>query len=142
MPPFSPQLHRRTPAPAPIILGLGADLCEVARLERELARDHSDVLAAAFGQAEHERCRRHRHPARAYAACFAAKESVIKALAPAGGQGTFWQDIEIGESGGGGPVVTLQGRLAELARDAGIRRVVLSSAHCRRYATACAVATG
>jgi len=123
------------------IIGLGADLCAVARFERELQRAGSDLLDAVFLPAEHDRCTRHPHPARAFAACFAAKEAVIKALAPVGGQGTFWRDIEIVQSGGG-HVVTLHGRLAALARDAGIGRVVVSSAHCRDHATACAIASG
>lgn len=133
-----------TPSPPPdhaAIIGLGADLCAVARFDRELQRPASDLLDAVFLPAERVRCARHPHPARAFAACFAAKEAVIKALAPVGGQGTFWRDIEIEESGGG-QAVTLHGRLAALARDAGVGRVVVSWAHCGDYATACAVASG
>ena len=124
------------------VLGLGADLCAVARLSRELAAPDREFLAAVFLAAEIKRCCAHRHPARAFAACFAAKESLIKALARAGGQGTFWQDIEVGEDARGCPVVTLRGRLGDLARGLGVDGIHLSCAHCRDYATACVIVTG
>jgi holo-[acyl-carrier protein] synthase len=124
------------------ILGLGVDLCAVPRMAREIGPSPSDFLAAVFLPGEAARCRAHPHPARAFAACFAGKESVIKALARAGGQGTFWQDIEIGEDARGRATVSLRGRLGDLARNLGIDRVHLSSAHDRDYAVACAIATG
>jgi holo-[acyl-carrier protein] synthase len=123
------------------ILGLGVDLCAVPRLERELADPRRGFLAQVFLPAEVARAKAHRHPARALAACFAAKEAVIKALARAGGQGTFWQDIEVQDDGRGRPVVILKGRLHALAHQAGLRRVHVSCAHGRDYATACAIAT-
>jgi len=125
-----------------VVLGLGTDLCAVARLERELAREHSEVLVAVFRPDEHRRCLARPHAARAYAACFAAKEAVIKALAEARGQGTFWQDIEIGDDDSRHPVVDLQGRLADLARGLGVERIHISWAHGREYATACAIVSG
>lgn len=123
------------------VLGLGADLCAVPRLERALASPDDAFLAAVFLPAELARARAHRHPARALAAGFAAKEAVIKSLARTGGQGTFWQDIEIGDDGRGRQTVILRGRLRELARQLGVGRVLVSSAHDRDYATACAIAT-
>ncbi|MBD3220893.1 4'-phosphopantetheinyl transferase superfamily protein [bacterium] len=136
-PPRDPHCDR---GPDPL-LGLGADLCAVARIANELGRDESDILTAVFRPDELARALGRPHPARTLAAGFAAKEAVIKALAPAGGQGTFWQDIEISEPGDG-PAATLHGRLARLADRAGVVRLVLSSARCRDYATACAVAMG
>jgi holo-[acyl-carrier protein] synthase len=123
------------------ILGLGSDLCAVARLERELAEPARGFLAQVFLPAEVARAKARRHPARELAACFAVKEAVIKSLARAGGQGTFWRDIEVGDDGRGCPVAILRGRLHALARGAGVRRIHVSSAHDRDYATACAIAT-
>lgn len=125
-----------------IVLGLGTDLCAVRRLRRDIARSDDAALTAVFRTSERARCERHRDPARAYAACFAAKEAVIKALARSGGRGTFWQDIEIGDDGHGRPAVTLHGRIADLARDLGVRRIRLSHAHSQDYATACAIVSG
>jgi holo-[acyl-carrier protein] synthase len=132
----------RPASDAALVLGLGADLCAVHRLRRELARDGQDAVEAIFRASERAWCERHRDPARAYAACFAAKEAVIKALARSGGRGTFWQDIEIGDDGHGRPAVTLHGRIADLAHDLGVRRIRLSHAHSQDYATACAIVSG
>lgn len=137
---MSMQRPDRDPA-TDAVIGLGTDLCAVARIARELTADRSDVLTAVFNDEELAHARAHRHPARTLAAIWAAKEAVIKALAPAGGQGTFWRDITITETGRG-PAVRLHGRLADLAGAAGIRRVLVSTAHGRDYATACAIASG
>ncbi len=124
------------------ILGLGTDLCAVSRLERELAAPERGFVDAVFLPAEIARCCAHRYPARRLAACFAAKEAVIKALARTGGQGTFWQDIEVGDDARGGPSVVLHGRLAALAEALGVRRIHVSHAHDRDHAVACAIVTG
>jgi len=123
-------------------VGLGVDLCRVARLARELAAENQDFLAAVFRPAEIARCRRRPHPAQAFAACFAAKEAVIKSLAAGEGQGTFWQDIEIGDRGRGQATVALHGRLAGLAERLGVRSLRVAWAHDRDYAVACAIASG
>jgi holo-[acyl-carrier protein] synthase len=124
------------------ILGLGSDLCAVARCARELGRSDSDFAAAVLRPRELARCHGHPHPARALAALVAGKEAVIKALARTQGQGTFWQDVEIDVRDGDRPVVVLHGRIAELARQVGVRRIHLAWARSRDYATACAIATG
>jgi holo-[acyl-carrier protein] synthase len=124
------------------ILGLGVDLCAVARLDRQLAAEDRGVIPSIFVAAEIARCDAHRYRARAYAAVFAAKEAVIKSLARARGQGTFWLDIEVGDDAHGRPVVTLRGRLRALAEGLGVRRIHVSHAHDRDHAVACAIVTG
>jgi len=130
------------PWPTDTVLGIGTDLCTVARLDRELSLPHSDFIASVYLPREITGFDRGPNRARRLAACFAAKEAVIKALADAGGQGTFWQDIEIGDDGHGRPAVILHGRIGELARKLGVRRILLSHAHADVYATACAIVSG
>ena len=124
------------------VLGLGTDLCAVSRLDRQLAARDGGVIASIFVAAEIARCSAHHHPARAFAAVFAAKEAVIKSLARARGQGTFWLDIEVGDDAHGRPVVTLQGRLRAHAEGLGVRQIHVSHAHDRDHAVACAIVTG
>jgi phosphopantetheine--protein transferase-like protein len=101
----------------------------------------SGVLEAAFSPDEIIRCARSGNPAASLAACFSAKEATLKALSCCEGEGAFWHDIEIMATGEHGKVV-LQGRLAKLAADSGVRGVVVALANCRRYATATALALG
>jgi holo-[acyl-carrier protein] synthase len=128
------------PAPGGAILGLGTDLCAVARMAQALAGEGPDVLGGLFTPAELARCRAGGDAAGRLAACFAAKEAVVKALAAAGGQGSYWQDIEVREEGGR-PQIALRGRLAELSAALGVRRILVAQGRCRRYAAATALAT-
>lgn len=124
------------------MLGLGSDLCAVSRIARELGDGRSGVLATVFDETELRWGLEQPHSDRALAACFAAKEAVIKALASAEGRGAFWHDVEIRVGDRGQPLVTLRGRIAAMAAGIGVRGVVITWAHDRRYATACAVVTG
>ena len=121
------------------VLGLGVDLCSVRRLEQALSGPQPEVLAALFTAGEIARCSAHGNRAAHFAACFAAKEAVLKALAPCRGRGTFWLDVEILIEAGRSRAV-LNGRLGELAAGCGIDRVVVAHGWCRRYATATALA--
>ena len=121
------------------ILGLGTDLCAIARMARELDDPAAGILPAVFTADELDRCSRGSDPAASLAACFAAKEAVLKALALCRGTGSFWQDIEI-EMTGSHARARLRGRLVELAADHGVHEVLVCLGRCRRYATASALA--
>jgi len=128
--------------PAVPIHGLGVDLCRVDRLARALAAENSEFITTVFRPAEIARSRRSPRPAGWLAACFAAKEAVIKSLAGAEGRGAFWQDIEIEDRGRGQTIAVLHGRLAAIADQLGVRSIGVACAHDRDYATACAIASG
>lgn len=121
------------------ILGLGTDLCAIARMASALGDPGAGVLPAVFTADELDRCNLSRDPAASLATCFAAKEAVLKALALCRGTGSFWQDIEI-ETTGSHARASLRGRLAELAADHGVHEVLVGLGRCRRYATASALA--
>lgn len=125
-----------------MILGIGIDICDVRRLREQLARPDDDVMAAVFSAAEVAYCQGKRFPAQHFAARFAGKEAVVKALAATGGSGMFWQDIEILPQSGGQPVVRLSGRAAELAAGLGVARVWISLSHTGDLATASVVLEG
>lgn len=121
------------------ILGVGADLCDIRRLERELTAPQRGFMDAVFTGAEIAACRADRRPARRLAERFAAKEAVLKALAFTNGRGAFWQDVEITRRGGGPAAVRLQGRLRELAARHAAGRIHLSLAAAGHHALAVAV---
>lgn len=73
------------------------------------------------------------------AARFAAKEAVLKLLAPVK-VAPPWRSIEIRTTPGGAPQVRLTGEAAELADRQGIGKVALSLSHGAGIATATAVA--
>ncbi len=122
-----------------MILGIGIDICDVRRLREQLARPDDAVMATVFSAAEIAYCQGKHFPAQHFAARFAGKEAVVKALAASGGSGMFWLDIEILPQAGGQPAVRLSGRAAELAAGLGVARVWISLSHLEDFATASVV---
>lgn len=125
-----------------MIVGLGVDLFDVARLEAEVRCHGSAADLDVFSTGELDRCDAGRHPARALASCFAAKEALFKALSLDAGDGWRWRDVEVTNGAGGRPGLALHGRLADLAKRRGVGRILLSLATTRRHAMAAVVLEG
>lgn len=124
-----------------MILGIGTDLFDVDRMRRQLDSD-ADFAASVFTPAEIEYCTAKRHPAPHFAVRFAAKEAVVKALADAGGEGTFWLEAEVLRRDDGKPGLELSGRLADCAAGLKVRRIHLSMTHTDHLAAATVVLEG
>jgi holo-[acyl-carrier protein] synthase len=123
------------------IVGVGVDLCEVGRMSRTLERTPG-FAARVFTEAERAVCdRRRRGAAEGYAARFAAKEAVLKALGRGLGACPL-RDIEVVRTDSGAPEVALHGRAAAVAAEAGVARWHLSLTHTPTTAAAVAVAEG
>ena len=82
------------------IIGLGVDICEIARMERALAR-HPTMRERVFTADERAYCDTKARPGESYAGRFAAREAVIKALG--GYRGKRWQDIHVRRAQSGAP---------------------------------------
>jgi holo-[acyl-carrier protein] synthase len=114
---------------AAMILGLGMDVVEIARMARILAGPEGRTerfLARVFTPAERAYCDARQDRAGRYAARFAAKEAALKALgAPAG---VRWTDLEVVRAEGA-PSVVLAGTAAEAARRLGVARLHVTITH-------------
>jgi len=119
------------------ILGLGVDLCEIARMERALGR-HLTMRDRVFTPEEIAYCDSKARPAESYAGRFAAREAVIKALG--GYRGRGWQDISVTRSPSGAPTIRLDGNAKRRADALGISDVLISFTHEKTNAIAFAVA--
>ena len=116
---------------------VGLDVIEIARVARALER-YAGFRERCFTPAEREYCDSRPNPAQHYAARFAGKEAVGKAL----GSGVYftWREIEI--RGRPKPGVELSGRTRAWAERIGAGRIELSMSHSRELATAvCLVAS-
>jgi holo-[acyl-carrier protein] synthase len=116
---------------------VGVDLIEIDRVRRTLAR-YPDFRARCFTDAEQAYCDSRPNPAQHYAARFAGKEAVGKALGFGVAVHFAWRDVEI--AGRPKPSVRLSGRLREQADRLGVGRVELSLTHSKELAAAVAVA--
>ena len=120
----------------PGVSGVGIDAVEVARMQRLLERLPRAYDRLFSGQ-ERRYSDGHADPFPRYAARFAAKEAVGKALG-IGIIGFVWREIEV--LSGGKPQVALHGHVAQIARRLGVTRVELSLSHTGGMAYAMAVA--
>ena len=125
-----------------MVLGTGVDLVEIARIERATAGAHGERFRErVFTPRERRYCEgRGRGRAESYAARFAAKEAVMKALGVGWGQGAGWLDIEVVRDPDGPPRLELTGRALGTARVRGVRRWSLSLSHAAGTAIAFVVA--
>lgn len=125
------------------VRGIGIDLVEVSRIESALARHGPAFLDRIFTAGEQAYCRgRGGAAAVHYAARFAAKEAVAKALGCGIGARAGWLELEVVRGDGGAPGVRLHGAAAAHALAIGVESVWLSLTHTRGHAAAQAVAVG
>ena len=102
-----------------MILGLGADLCDIRRVERVLARFGDRFLLRVFTETERARSARRAERLRpgTYAKRFAAKEAMAKALGTGFAAGVFHSDLGVANLPSGRPTMVLRGGAASrLAR--------------------------
>lgn len=119
--------------------GIGVDMLEIERMERVMRRT-PNFLRRVFTEEEREYCDRSARPAEHYAARFAAREAVLKALGTGFSQGIRVSDVSVGRDESGRPYAILRGRAAEVARERGVREIALSLSHTRDVAVANAIA--
>lgn len=112
-----------------MIVGLGADIAEIDRVEAAIQRRGRAFLERIFTPAEITYCERHRNRMERYAGRFAAKEAAMKALGTGWRKGVRWRDIEVRNEPSGKPTLQLAGRAAEFAGLLGARQIALSITH-------------
>ncbi len=112
---------------------VGVDIIEIERIRRALARD--GFRERCFTDAERAYCDSRADPAQSYAARFAGKEAVGKALGC--GINFTWKDVEI--VGRPKPSVHLSGRTAAFAEKVSAGAIDLSMTHAREIAAAICV---
>lgn len=118
--------------------GIGVDMLEIDRMEQALARQPR-LAEKIFTDDERAYCDRTARPAEHYAARWAAREAVVKALGTGFSQGVGLRDVSVGRDETGRPRAVLTGRAAQLAEERGVREVALSISHTRDVAVANAI---
>ncbi|XAW90795.1 holo-ACP synthase [Vibrio sp. CDRSL-10 TSBA] len=119
-----------------MIVGLGTDIAEIARIEQVLARSGAAFAARILTPQELELFAARKQQGRFLAKRFAAKEAASKALGTGIAGGVSFQDFIISNDALGKPVLSLQGKAAELAAGAGVTALHLSISDERHYAVA------
>lgn len=123
-----------------MIFGIGIDVVEVERIESSMAEFGDRFASRVFTPAERAYCDSQKRPAIHYAARFAAKEAVAKALGTGIGTDLSWLDMEIRRRESGEPEVFLSGDGAMFAEENNLGQIKISLTHAQHYAAANAVA--
>ncbi|HLG17925.1 MAG TPA: holo-ACP synthase [Blastocatellia bacterium] len=119
-----------------MIVATGIDLVEIARIRRALETHGARFRNRVFTLEEIEYSERQGARFASYAARFAAKEAVMKALGTGWAAGVRWLDIEVRRSDAGAPTVYLSGRALEILTEKGVRKAHLSLSHSDELAIA------
>jgi len=122
-------------------IGLGVDIVDVARIGEMLARHPDRFPSRVFTDAERRYADADSRRAERYAARFAAKEAVMKALGAGWGR-VGWTDIEVTRDASGAPGVLLTGSALQIADSLGVKKWLLSLSHTETTAIATAIALG
>ena len=122
-----------------MILGLGIDIIEVARIQASHKKFGERFLNRILHPNEISYCLSHTAPAPFLAVRFAAKEAISKAFGTGIGAQLGWRDMEVGRRDSGEPYVILHGAGLALLQARGARAVLISLSHTQTYAAAVAV---
>lgn len=121
------------------IFGIGIDVVEVERIEASIAEFGERFARRVFTEEERAYCESQNRPAIHYAARFAAKEAVAKALGTGIGKEISWLDMEIKRRESGEPELYLSGGAEAFGKRNKITEIKISLTHAKHYAAANAV---
>lgn len=117
-----------------MIVGIGCDIIEIERIARAIKRE--SFIQRVFTAKEAAYCQsRGQQAAASFAARFAAKEAVLKALGTGLREGSL-QEIAVANDAFGKPLVQLSGHFAALSRQLGVKNIQISLSHSRDFAVA------
>lgn len=120
-----------------MIAGIGIDMISIERIEKALARFGTRFTARVFTSSEAEACEAKKSSKTAsYAARFAAKEAVSKALGIGIRQGVNFSDIEVAVDSLGKPSIVLHGKAASVAEARDVKSIHVSLTHEEKCAVA------
>lgn len=120
------------------LVGVGVDLVDLDELQQLLGATEGAFLEAGWTARELAQCERR---SSRLAACWAAKEAVMKALGLGLGE-IDPHDVEVDMDDQRRPHIHLSGAAAAARIDRGCTSLVVTVAHDRRWAIATAVAMG
>jgi holo-[acyl-carrier protein] synthase len=118
-----------------MIYGIGIDLIEVERIQKQLAQSDR-FINRVFTPDEIVYCEAKKNKAQNYAARFAAKEAFFKALGTGWRGGLAFNQVEVINDSLGKPEIRLHGKAEQHIADRGITNIRVSLTHLKGVAGA------
>lgn len=122
------------------IVGLGSEIVECLRIAQMIERHAEQFLCRAFSDQEIDFCNRQRAATQQFAAHWAGKQAVLRAIDFHRRSGIAWRDIKLTHPATGPVQVSFRGALRDYCQERGIGQVMISLSHCRTHAVAYATA--
>jgi len=120
-----------------MVIGIGIDIIEINRIKKNIEKHGDKFLSRVFTSNEIDYCLPKSNKYQHFAARYAAKEAVYKALASGCQEGLSWQDVEISNEPNGMPVANVSGKLKKFFSDD--KQLKISMSHSRNYVTCVAI---
>lgn len=120
-----------------MVLGIGIDIIEIERIKESIEKLGDRFLNKLFTNKELEYCVSKANKYQHYAARFAAKEAIYKAISSHYSQGIGWHEVEIFNEPNGMPSVKLYGKLKNFLGDDKELKITMS--HSDNYVTCFAI---
>ncbi|PIQ09342.1 MAG: holo-[acyl-carrier-protein] synthase [Ignavibacteriales bacterium CG18_big_fil_WC_8_21_14_2_50_31_20] len=120
-----------------MVFGIGTDLIEIDRIERSIKKFGDHFINKIFTEVEKEYSNSKGSPFQHFAARFAAKEAIAKALATPNNKGFNWHDIEVFNEPNGFPSARLFGEVKKILGED--KELKISISHSDNYATCVAI---
>lgn len=121
-----------------MITGIGLDVIEVERVAEKIQKEQG-FRELIFSKEEIEYCEPKTHKYEHYAARFAAKEALFKALGTGWASGTSFNEILILGDDAGKPVLRFTGQTAITLEGIKLEKVKISLSHLKNIAAAVVV---
>jgi len=122
-----------------MIVGLGIDLVEVARIRSMFLRHRERFVRRILTEAEQNYVMRYADPGERLAGRWAAKEAALKALGTGLSAGIRWRDIEVLPDEHGKPILHFHGKARERAALLEANRFHITITHSQEMAMAQAI---
>ncbi|MBV9155511.1 MAG: holo-ACP synthase [Acidobacteriaceae bacterium] len=119
-----------------MILGIGTDLTEVARIRKTLVQYGDRFLKRIYTDTERAYASSKANAAERFAARFAAKEAAMKAIGTGWRRGVTWKDFEVANEPSGRPILRMTGMGRQIAEQMGVKRTTISLTHTAETALA------
>lgn len=120
-----------------MVIGIGTDIIEINRIKNSIEKYGDNFLSKIYTPVEIDYCNSKANKFQHFAARFAAKEAIYKALATGWQKDLHWQDIEIANLPTGMPVANLKGKLKKFLSDD--KELKISISHSNNYVTCVAI---
>ncbi|HPM00976.1 MAG: holo-ACP synthase [Candidatus Cloacimonetes bacterium] len=117
------------------IFGIGTDIIEVQRVQKAISKSQR-FKERVFTEEEIALCENKSNPWQSYAARFAAKEAMLKAMGTGWSGGIEWKDISVEHNEHGKPIIKVYNRVSDFCQANHITQIHLSLTHIKELAMA------